>query len=66
MSYDVGELETLVSKGSWVRLTVDFVREKIGEDASAEGVQAEIVRRLDILHTAGIVSRTVPKRVPRS
>lgn len=59
----VGELATLVSKEQWLALTVDLVREQVGEDVADEALQAFVVRRLDVLKNAGVVPRSVPARV---
>lgn len=66
LNADVGELEVLIGKHQWLAIAVDLIREQHGEDISDEDLQAKLVARLDILHTAHLVPRTVPKRVRRS
>lgn len=62
----VGELAGLVGKEQWLALVVDLFRVQLGEDVTEERIREEIATRLDVLHTAGLVPRTVPPRFPRA
>lgn len=61
----VDELARLVGKEQWLALVVDLLREFEGPDLDDQTLRRLIVDRLDILHSAGLVPRTVPARVAR-
>lgn len=64
--YGVGyDLEREVSKHQWMALAVDLLRAEHGEAASLQVIREAIAERLDVLHAAGIVPRTLPRRYSR-
>lgn len=54
-----------VGKEQWLALVVDLLREYEGPELSDDRLQGLIAQRLDVLHAAGIVPRSVPAAWPR-
>lgn len=65
--YGVGyDLERDVSKHQWLALAVDLLRVELGEAVPVGELRAAVAERLDTLHTAGVISRALPRRYARS